>query len=36
MCTRKRGYLFEEEIVGKEVFIVLEPNLSSCIVLIRK
>jgi len=36
MCTRKRGYLFEEEIVGKEVFIVLEPNLSSCIETLAK
>jgi len=36
MCTRKRGYLFEEEIVGKEVFIVLEPNLSNCIETLAK
>ncbi len=36
MCTRKRGYLFEEEIMRKKAFIELEPNLSSCIVLIRK
>jgi hypothetical protein len=36
MCTRKGGYLFEEEIVGKEVFIVLEPNLSSCIETLAK
>jgi hypothetical protein len=36
MRARKRGYLFEEEIVGKEVFIVLEPNLSSCIETLAK
>ena len=36
MCARKRGYLFEEGVVGKEVFIVLEPNLSSCIETLAK
>jgi hypothetical protein len=36
MCTRKRGYLFEEEIVGEKVLIELEPNLSSCIETLAK
>jgi hypothetical protein len=36
MCTRKGGCLFEEEIVGKEFFIVLEPSLSSCIETLAK
>ena len=36
MSIRKRGYLFEEEIVGEKVFIELEPNLSSCIETLAK
>jgi hypothetical protein len=33
---QKERILFEEEIVGKEVFIVFEPNLSSCIETLAK
>jgi len=36
MRARKRGYLFEEEIVGEKVLIELEPNLSSCIETLAK